>query len=309
MPLISIIFAVALYFRIAQSAGYWVTSAIYAALALVAWTLLSKRGRAFIFVRLASGIVGIAAIWFLAVDWSWFVDHCPDCGVQLDVTQYRILGYPVYTRTYECPTIVELALVDLGVPCLHDKMERGYKHRWWGLLICGWPCWNGISGLYDGDQYTQELSARIRERGRKNPKLAAELHHRVVELHDYIYFWEAFMVDELAPQWVEATSTHEAFTWLKHSSAPNERLVNNLKTTEASIDMIKSAYDAGASEVLAIEIEDSGDSTQHEAGALLIKLPNESRSRRSVLVWVDQHDETPETPRIDYGQTYVHFCP
>jgi hypothetical protein len=303
-------FAVFAYIAVAQSAGYWVTAGISVALALVVWSLFSKRRRAFIFIRLAVVSFGLTAIWFLAVDWSWFVEDCPDCLIRRDIAQYRVLGYSVYEKIDATSTILERALTDLGTPCLHDNLEHWHKHRWWGLLVCGVPCWNGIDGLSAADdRYTPELSARVRTRGLQDPKLAAELHHRVVELHDYIYFWEAFMVDEMAPQWVEATSTHEALTWLKHSSAPNERLVNNLKSTEASIDLIKSAYDAGASEVLAIEIEGSGDSTKHEAGALLIKLPNDSRSRRSVLVWVDEHDETPETPRIDYGQTYVRFCP
>lgn len=302
--------AVVIYFGIAQSAGYWTTAGIFLATALVAWSLLSKRRRAFIFIRLAVGSVGLAAIWFLAVDWSWFVEDCPDCLIRRDVVQYRVLGYCVYEKIDATSTILERALTDLGTPCLHERLERWQKHRWWGLLVCGLPCWNGIDGLSAADdRYTPELSARVRARGEQDPKLAAELHRRIVKLHDYNFFWDAFMTDELAPRWLEAPSTHEALSWLKTASDPDSRSVSFSRTTDESIQLIKSVYEAGAIDILAIEIGEPGNSSREVAGGLLVKLPQDETSRRNVLARVNQCDEDRKYPCRDYGQAYVHFLP
>jgi len=46
----------------------------------------------------------IAAIWFGAVDWSWFVYECPDCGYVKDVTQYRVFKIPVHETVFEYPS-------------------------------------------------------------------------------------------------------------------------------------------------------------------------------------------------------------
>jgi hypothetical protein len=301
---------VAAYVGIAQIAGYWVTAGVYLAFALVAWSLLSMRRRAFIVVRLVSGTIGLAAIWFLVVDWSWYVDYCPDCLSVRHIVQYRILGYPVHCMVDKSPTIIEQVLADMGAPCHHDRMQHWHKHRWWGLLFCGWPCWNGILSLAgDDDLYTQELSARLRERGRTDPAFAAELHRRVVGLHDYDFFWDAFMVDELASQWVDAASTREALSWLKGSSGIDDRSVNQQLTTDDSIKMVEAAYKAGATEVLAVGIQDYCNCSKEQAGMLLVKLPREELSRQHLLAWVDQHDPDSVTPRQDFGQSYVRFFP
>jgi hypothetical protein len=139
--------------------------------------------------------------------------------------------------------------------------------------------------------------------------LAAELHRRVVELRDYEYFWDAFMFDELAKQWVEDPATHEALTWLKSSPTAEGRTLDMLKTADDSVKMIESLYEAGAMEVRVIEIDDYGGNGDLAAGSLLIKLPGDAATRRTVLAWVDRHDDDRETPRADHGQAYVHFYP
>ena len=311
LHLMSIVAAVAVYLGISQSAGYWVTAAIFFAITLTAWSLLSERRRAFIYLRIAVGTVSLAAIWFLAVDWSCFVEQCPDCLSDRYIDQYRILGYPVHTRVDEASTIVDKVLADLGAPCYHDKMDRWQMQRWWGLHCCGWPCWNGTLSLSgdDDDLYTQELSARLRERGRMNPAYASELRRRVVELHDYDYFWDAFMVDELALQWADAASTCDALSWLKDQSSTSIRTVNERLTTDESIEMIEAAYEAGATSVLAIEIQCDRNSPKEQVGALLVRLPSDTIIRKDVLAWVDQHDSDRAIARKDYGQSYVRFFP
>ena len=87
---------------------------------------------------------------------------------------------------------IDIVLADLGVPCMHANLaaQRWHKHRWWGLFICACPCTNGIEGLSDYDSRTQVIAQRMRERIADDKSLAASLHERVIDHHDYDYFWQ-----------------------------------------------------------------------------------------------------------------------
>ena len=140
-----------------------------------------------------AGIVGLIVAWFLIVDWSWFIETCPDCNSQWSRTYYRVFGVPITERTDSNTMMLELVSEDLGVPCAHSNLIRRHKHRRWGLCICAFPCRNGIDGLAgDSADYNQAMSARVQALAKENPKLGPEFHQRVLVEHDYVY-WHEFL--------------------------------------------------------------------------------------------------------------------
>ena len=137
----------AVFLGIAQTAGYVVAAGIVVAIFLLRWAIWYRRRGRFIYLRIGSAVFALVAIWFLAVDWSWFVADCPDCGYGRDIAQYRVIGIPVCTRVQEWPSATQLKSHDLGVPCEHRKLETYQKQRHWGLILCAWPNIRGISRL------------------------------------------------------------------------------------------------------------------------------------------------------------------
>jgi hypothetical protein len=139
----------------------------------------------------AFSLVALAAAWFLAVDWSWFVEECPDCGYGADVSEYRFLGIPLSETRRSCPTVIQRVSADLGVPCSHPGLRRWHKHRWWGLCICGAPCINGIYRIVGDDSwYDDAVRARVRAMSAESPSLGEEFWERVIRGHDWDYLLE-----------------------------------------------------------------------------------------------------------------------
>jgi hypothetical protein len=93
----------------------------------------------------------------------------------------------------------------------------------------------------------------------------------------------------------------EALKWLTESG---ENTLGELGTTEESIDLVQAAYDAGAEEVLAIEIDQYGEN--ENTGKLLVKLPSEKEARKRVFAWCGTQAEAQGfDAEEDTGQTYV----
>jgi hypothetical protein len=131
----------------------------------------------------------LGALWFGAVDWSWYVHECPDCGFTKDVTQYRLFAIPIHETVYEHPTIVQRVASDLRVPCRHDRSRRWHKHRWWGLLVCRSPCINGTYRLTADDSwYNNDTSAKIAALATADPSIGPEFERRVLNRHEYDFF-------------------------------------------------------------------------------------------------------------------------
>ncbi len=82
-----LILATAVFFGVAQTAGYGVAAGIVVAISVFAWAILCRRRGRFSYLRISSAVFGLVAIWFLAVDWSWFLEHCPDCDCHTDIAQ------------------------------------------------------------------------------------------------------------------------------------------------------------------------------------------------------------------------------
>ena len=108
--------------------------------------------------RLLAVVIGITALWFVAVDESVYVDTCPDCYHCGYVVQYRVAGFVVSEKTYSnALSGIEQVASYLGLQCPHKSMDRRQKYRFWGLLICRCPCHNGIDALV-GDESPAYLS-------------------------------------------------------------------------------------------------------------------------------------------------------
>ena len=131
-------------------------------------------------------VLSLGVIWFVTVDWSWFVHDCPDCGHGQDITQYRFLTIPFHERVYEFPSVAQQVATDLGVPCEHPNMESWHKHRRWGLIYCKSPCINGIYRLTGNETwYDHNASVKVVALAEREPALKAEFADRVFENGDY----------------------------------------------------------------------------------------------------------------------------
>jgi hypothetical protein len=87
----------------------------------------------------------------------------------------------------------------------------------------------------------------------------------------------------------------EALQWLESSDGRNT--VGELSSTQASIDLVKAIYAAGAEEVIAVEIDDY-DGHQN-SGKLIIKLPTNKADRARVFDW---HGKQAESMGFDAEQ-------
>ena len=181
------IFVAAVFLGIAQTAGYVVAAGIFVAISILVWAIVWRRRGALIYLRIGSAVFALVAIWFLAVDWSWFVADCQDCGYIESIHHYRVLGMPVRTQVQDFPSKTQLILDDLGVPCMHGNCEL-LHFRASGLVL---PTWPGISDMLlvnNTDDYTDAMAEKVRRLGAEDPELAAQLHDIVIRQHDYQSF-------------------------------------------------------------------------------------------------------------------------
>jgi hypothetical protein len=88
----------------------------------------------------------------------------------------------------------------------------------------------------------------------------------------------------------------EALQWLESSHGRNT--LGELSSTQASIDLVKAIYAAGAEDVLAIEIGDYDDGHQN-SGKLVIKLPTTKADRARIFDW---HGKQAESMGFDAEQ-------
>ena len=130
----------------------------------------------------------LGVLWFVAVDWSWFVHDCPDCGYEKDVSQYRVFTFPVHESNRGSQSIIQQVATDLGVPCKHLNTKSWHKHRWWGLCFCKSPCINGIYRLSGGDSsYNHSDSNKVATLAANDPAIATEFSRRVLGQHEFTF--------------------------------------------------------------------------------------------------------------------------
>lgn len=137
-------------------------------------------------LTIVGGLLLLGALWFVAVDWSYFVDDCPDCYRGKDVFQYRVFTFPVHESIKEFPSVIQQVAADLGVPCRHPNSTSWHKYRFWGLWFCKWPCINGTVRLTgDPSSYTRSDSALVAALATNDPAMVAEFSRRVLVLHEF----------------------------------------------------------------------------------------------------------------------------
>ena len=173
--------------------GEWRAAVGFSAAALLTLCavrlLAASRGRR---VRQAIGcvlLVGAAPVaWFSMVDWSWFVSDCPDCRYGNDVWQYRICTVPIYATMRESPSLTQRVAEDLGVPCNHGQIVTWHKHKLWGLLVCKWPCINGISRItYMPSWYDRQASEKVAALAAVDDNIQNEFIQTVFVDHDFAF--------------------------------------------------------------------------------------------------------------------------
>lgn len=126
--------------------------------------------------------------WFLGVEESLYIDHCPDCGFSRDVIQDRLLGRSIRQRLVEHPTPLQEEAIDLGAECPHRYMNRWHKQRHWGLCLCAWPCHNGMTWMDGGPWYDESARAWVKEQVKANPALREEFVEQVFRQGDRKYW-------------------------------------------------------------------------------------------------------------------------
>jgi|ERR1051325_11125189 hypothetical protein len=129
----------------------------------------------------------LTAFWFLGVDRSWFFEECPDCSFDKEIFQYRVRTIPISERTQEYVTTVQRIAKDIGAECKHPNLKRWHKHRYWGLLICAYPCINGYRVVDSGNWYDARAQFIVMEMAKTNSSIRNEFAMRVLAKHDSAY--------------------------------------------------------------------------------------------------------------------------
>ncbi len=178
------------FLSLACSTGFLEASGTAAALTLMALAIRCQRGGKFILLRVAAGMLALGVLWFVALDWSWFVEDCEYCRSCWDIAQYRVYRIPVCETTIPHQTAIARIAEDLGVPCPH-KLRRWHRYRLWGLLYCARPAIHGTVRLDDDDGYDERMAEVVRSMARSDPDLPEEYRRRVLLEFDKAY-WRRF---------------------------------------------------------------------------------------------------------------------
>ena len=182
---------------------------------LAIWAAMRLRflARLGLLARLFVLAIGLAGLWFFAVEESEYVDNCPDCKYLAIVGQYKIFGVVVSEKTYHnSQSLVEQVASCLNVKCSHPHVERWHKNRFWGLLICRCPCINGTLNLV-GDQspeFVEVLGQALRRQEKQNPNLSAEFKERVLEKHDMVYWRQLMQIVDADPAMQQYDNAHHS---------------------------------------------------------------------------------------------------
>jgi len=97
----------------------------------------------------------------------------------------------------------------------------------------------------------------------------------------------------------------EALSWLSAGSSESFRNLGELRSNEESVALVRDAYESGAAEVLAVEIDSYADGTQN-TGKLVIVVPDDVAARRQVFEWcARQAVELGFEGDEDFGQRHL----
>ncbi|MBE7500045.1 MAG: hypothetical protein HS113_06980 [Verrucomicrobiales bacterium] len=103
---------------------------------------------------------------------------------------------------------------------------------------------------------------------------------------------------------LSADSSKEALAWLQ-SGKLDSRMLGELPTTAASIEIVQELYALGAARVTAVNIA-TYDTGEENTGKLIVSLPKESSARARVFEWcAEQAEQLGFEPERDVGQEHV----
>lgn len=163
----------AAFFALMRATGLVATGMLLVAVALIAVAV--RAGKLYVMARITMALVALPLLWFAGVDWTWTQVHCNSCLLHRDILRYRILGCCVHEEVRDLKSWLGKAADDLGVPCTHPDTWTWYKHRFWGLVICGLPCENGTCCLSDNlDWYDEKTSQVVKSWADTDPTIAEE---------------------------------------------------------------------------------------------------------------------------------------
>src|SRR5688572_7455985 len=91
------------------------------------------------------------------------------------------------------------------------------------------------------------------------------------------------MSDDFVQPYLNAPDTKEALGWLRAGNEQDFRSIGELETNEESLQLIELIYAAGATEVLAVEIDEFPEG--QNTGKLVVKLPDDVAKRKRLLEW------------------------
>ena len=112
------------------------------------------------------------------------------------------------------------------------------------------------------------------------------------------------MTEDFIKQFLGASDTQEALGWLRGGSEANFRSIGELETNEESIELVELIYRAGATEVLAVEIDEFTEG--QNTGKLVIRLPDTVAQRQRLFEWAGTLAEQQGLdPEPDTGQQYL----
>jgi hypothetical protein len=142
--------------------------------------------------RLLGALATCAVFWLLSVDRSDLYEVCPDCDQSRDITQIRVFHFPISERIRVNLPFKARVAGCLGVSCPHGHFERTQLRRYWGLIYCGYPCWNGTLTLDERwtPKYEAALCQVVEKMRQADSELPREFDLHVLQRHDADYWKE-----------------------------------------------------------------------------------------------------------------------
>lgn len=112
--------------------------------------------------------------------------------------------------------------------------------------------------------------------------------------------------DQLIQRLLSDSKKAEALKWLEGNSKDDERTIGACETNADSMKLVKTLYEAGASEILAVHIQKVLRRNAHQTGKLVVKLPQEPEPRKAIFDWCRQQgDSLGFSPDPDRGESHL----
>jgi hypothetical protein len=113
--------------------------------------------------------------------------------------------------------------------------------------------------------------------------------------------------ERLIERLLRKPSKAEALSWLGHSDPTSRRTLGAFETTRESLKLVREIYHAGATEVIAVDIEAFPDRKQNTE-KLIVTLPSKPAERKAVFAWCSrQGKKISYSPEKDSGEKHLYI--